>query len=146
MNVYKIKILKISGGLNESAEALPKSVIYKSKTAFNEREVFNKAAKYVRNKYGVVLEAADISPVEDYDYRDNKHVAYWTAPLNDKKIKHVISVLVDLEGCTELDAVMNELVDQYGPDVDSLDMEERISKCAYQMVHNGEIDKWAWMG
>lgn len=148
MNVYRIKILKISGSsiLNESTDALAKCIIYKSKANLTEREVFNKAAKYVRNKYGVVLEAADISPVEDYDYRDNKHVAYWTAPLNDKKIKHVISVLVDLEGCTELDAVMNELVDQYGPDVDSLDMEERISKCAYQMVHNGEIDKWAWMG
>ena len=60
MYTYKIKIMKISGRLNESAEELPKVFSYKSKQKLNERAVFNKALKYIRSKYGVVLEMADI--------------------------------------------------------------------------------------
>lgn len=150
MNVYRIKILKISGSsiLNESTDTLAKCIIYKSKANLTEKEVFNKAAKYIHNKYGVVLEAADISSAEYY--RDKNHVPYWAAealnPLDDKKIKYVISVLIDVNGSTDLEDVMSELIDQYGPEVDSLDMEEKVSKCAYQMVRKGEIEPWAWMG
>ena len=60
MYTYKIKIMKISGRLNESAEELPKVFSYKSKQKLNEHDVFNKALKYIRSKYGVVLEMADI--------------------------------------------------------------------------------------
>lgn len=60
MYEYKIKIMKISGYLNESADELPKVLTYKSKQKLNERAVFNKALKYIRSKYGVVLEMADI--------------------------------------------------------------------------------------
>lgn len=61
MYTYKIKIMKISGRLNESVGELPKVLSYKSKQKLNERDVFNKASKYIRSKYGVVLEMADIT-------------------------------------------------------------------------------------
>lgn len=60
MYEYKIKIMKISGYLNESADELPKVLNYKSKQKLNEHDVFNKALKYIHSKYGVVLEMADI--------------------------------------------------------------------------------------
>lgn len=64
MYEYKIKIMKISGRLNESADELPKVLSYKSKQKLNERAIFNKTLKYIRSKYGVVLEMADIENVD----------------------------------------------------------------------------------
>lgn len=71
MYTYKIKIMKISGRLNESAGELPKVLSYKSKQKLNERAVFNKALKYIRSKYGVVLEMAAVKDIaEDCWYEE----------------------------------------------------------------------------
>ena len=60
MYTYKIKIMKTSGFMNESARNMPRVLTYKSSVKLNERAVFNKALKHIRSKYGVVLEMADI--------------------------------------------------------------------------------------
>lgn len=60
MYKYTIKIKKVSGRLNESV--LPsKSIVVKSKTKKSDKQIFAEASEYFKNKYGLVIEMADIS-------------------------------------------------------------------------------------
>ena len=60
MYKYNVQIKKISGRLNESV--LPnKNLTVKSKTELNEESVFNRAAKYLVENYGLELESADVT-------------------------------------------------------------------------------------
>ena len=59
---YKVQIKKVSGRLNESV--LPsKSLVVKSKTEKTDKEVFAEASKFFKEKYGLVIESADVSSV-----------------------------------------------------------------------------------
>lgn len=60
MYKYNVKIQKVSGRLNESV--LPsKNLVVKSKTKKTDKQVFAEASKYFKNKYGLVIESADVS-------------------------------------------------------------------------------------
>ena len=60
MYKYSVQIKKISGRLNESV--LPnKNLTVKSKTELSEKAVFNRAAKYLMENYGLELESADVA-------------------------------------------------------------------------------------
>lgn len=57
---YNVKIQKVSGSLNESV--LPnKNLVIKSKTAKSNEQLFAEASEYYKNKYGLVIESADVS-------------------------------------------------------------------------------------
>lgn len=57
---YNVKIQKVSGRLNESV--LPsKSLVVKSETKKTDKEVFAEASKFFKNKYGLVIESAEIT-------------------------------------------------------------------------------------
>lgn len=57
---YNVKIQKVSGSLNESA--MPsKNLVVKSKTKKTDKEVFAEASKFFKNKYGLVIESAEIT-------------------------------------------------------------------------------------
>ena len=59
---YNVKIQKVSGSLNESA--MPsKNLVVKSKTKKTDKEVFAEASKFFKNKYGLIIESADVSSV-----------------------------------------------------------------------------------
>lgn len=64
MYSYKIHIKKVSGKLNES-KTPKKTLVIKSKKVKNGQEVFNEAAKYLKEKYGLVLESADVGGAHD---------------------------------------------------------------------------------
>lgn len=64
MYSYKIRIKKVSGKLNES-KTPKKTLVIKSKTVKNGQEVFNEAAEYLKKKYGLVLESADVDGAHD---------------------------------------------------------------------------------
>lgn len=56
---YRIQIKRVSGRLNESA--IPnKNLVYKSKRQISEKKVFVEASKYFKEKYGLVIESAEI--------------------------------------------------------------------------------------
>ena len=60
MYKYNVKIQKVSGRLNESV--LPsKNLVVKSKTKKTDKQVFSEASKYFKNKYGLVIESADVT-------------------------------------------------------------------------------------
>lgn len=60
MYKYKVQVKKVSGRLNESV--LPsKSLVVKSKTRKTDRQVFAEASKYYKEKYGLVIESADVT-------------------------------------------------------------------------------------
>lgn len=60
MYKYNVQILKVSGRLNESV--LPsKNLVVKSKTKKTDKKVFAEASKFYKEKYGLVIESADIS-------------------------------------------------------------------------------------
>ena len=62
MYKYNVQIKKVSGRLNESV--LPsKNLVVKSKTEKSDKEVFAEASKFFKNKYGLVIESADVSSV-----------------------------------------------------------------------------------
>ena len=57
---YNVKVQKVSGSLNESV--LPsKSLVIKSKTEKTDEQVFAEASKYYKEKYGLVIESADVT-------------------------------------------------------------------------------------
>lgn len=57
---YNVKIQKVSGSLNESI--LPnKNLVVKSKTQKTDKQVFAEASKYYKEKYGLVIESADVT-------------------------------------------------------------------------------------
>ena len=60
MYKYKVQVKKVSGRLNESV--LPsKSLVVKSKTKKNDKEVFAEASKYYKEKYGLVIESLEVT-------------------------------------------------------------------------------------
>lgn len=60
MYKYSVKIRKVSGRLNESY--LPsKYLVIKSKTEKSDKQVFAEASKYIKEKYGLVIESAEVS-------------------------------------------------------------------------------------
>ena len=59
MYKYNVKIQKVSGRLNESV--LPsKNLIVKTKTKKSKSAVLAEASKFFMNKYGLVIESADV--------------------------------------------------------------------------------------
>lgn len=64
MYSYKIRIKKVSGKLNES-KTPKKTLVIKSKKVKNGQEVFNEAAEYLKKKYDLVLESADVDGAHD---------------------------------------------------------------------------------
>lgn len=57
---YNVKIQKVSGSLNESV--LPsKILVVKSKKEKTDKEVFTEASKFYKEKYGLVIESAEVS-------------------------------------------------------------------------------------
>lgn len=59
MYKYSVQIKKVSGRLNESV--LPsKSLVVKSKKEKTDKEVFAEASKFFKEKYGLVIESAEI--------------------------------------------------------------------------------------
>lgn len=66
MYKYNVKIRKVSGRLNESV--LPsKSLVVKSKTRKTDKQVFAEASKYYKKKYGLVIESADVTKLNESD-------------------------------------------------------------------------------
>lgn len=56
---YNVQIQKVSGRLNESV--LPsKNLVVKSKSKKTDEEIFAEASKYFKDKYGLVIESAEI--------------------------------------------------------------------------------------
>lgn len=59
MYKYSVKIRKVSGRLNESH--LPsKNLVFKSKTEKTDKQVFAEASKYIKEKYGLEIESAEV--------------------------------------------------------------------------------------
>ena len=63
MYKYNVKIQKVSGSLNESSMPT-KNLVVKSKTEKSDKEVFAEASKYYKEKYGLVIESADVQQFE----------------------------------------------------------------------------------
>ena len=59
MYKYSVKILKVSGRLNESV--LPKkNLVVKSKRKKSDEQIFDKVSKYINEKYGLEVDSAEI--------------------------------------------------------------------------------------
>lgn len=59
MYKYKVQIKRVSGRLNESV--LPdKVIIIESQTRMTDKQAFNEASNYLKSKFGLVLEMADV--------------------------------------------------------------------------------------
>ena len=70
MYKYNVKIQKVSGSLNESV--LPnKNLVIKSKTEKTDEQVFAEASKYYKEKYGLVIESADLENVSSEEQSAN---------------------------------------------------------------------------
>lgn len=75
MYKYSVSIKKVSGRLNESV--LPnKNLTIKSKSELNEEAVFNQAAKYLMEKYGLELESADVAPISEAAKPQQRAIGY----------------------------------------------------------------------
>lgn len=67
---YNVKIQKVSGSLNESV--LPtKNLVIKSKTEKSNEQLFAEASEYYKNKYGLVIESADLENVSSEEQSAN---------------------------------------------------------------------------
>lgn len=59
MYKYSVQIKKVRGKINES-KSPKKNLVIKSKKALTENAVFEKASSYLKKKYNLVLESADV--------------------------------------------------------------------------------------
>lgn len=76
MNKYRVQVKKVSGSLNESV--LPnKNLIIKSKTKKSNEQVFAEASEYYKNKYGLVIESADIMNYNSFNHALELYNKYW---------------------------------------------------------------------
>lgn len=67
---YNVKIQKVSGSLNESV--LPnKNLVIKSKTEKSNEQLFAEASNYYKEKYGLVIESADLENVSSEEQSAN---------------------------------------------------------------------------
>ena len=65
MYKYNVQVQKVSGSLNEGV--LPnKTIVVKSKTEKSDEEVFAEASKYYKEKYGLVIESANVTTRKPY--------------------------------------------------------------------------------
>lgn len=74
MYKYKVQIKRVSGRLNESV--LPdKVIIIESQTRMTDRQAFNEASNYLKSKFGLVLEMADVKSQDGLmlDYVGMRH-------------------------------------------------------------------------
>lgn len=74
MYKYKVQIKRVSGRLNESY--LPsKNLVIESKTKKSDKQVFAQASRYLKSKYGLVLEMADVKSQDGLmlDYVGMRH-------------------------------------------------------------------------
>lgn len=78
--------MKLNGFLKESVSNVPKVLTYKSANKLNEHAVFNKAVSYIRNKYGVILEMADI---------EDDNTSQYDQKLLDKIARRAIKAVYD---------------------------------------------------
>lgn len=62
---YNVQIQKVSGSLNESSMPT-KNLVVKSKTKKTDKEVFAEASNYYKEKYGLVIESADVTTRPHY--------------------------------------------------------------------------------
>ena len=70
MYKYKVQVKKVSGSLNESV--LPnKNLVIKSKTEKSNEQLFAEASEYYKNKYGLVIESADLENVSSEEQSAN---------------------------------------------------------------------------
>ena len=87
---YSVKIQKVSGSLNESV--LPtNSLVVKSKTKKSNKQVFAEASKYYKEKYGLVIESADVNLVESFGAESeeaNKAISFLKEWQNTTLIKY----------------------------------------------------------
>ena len=78
MYKYRINIKKVSGRLNESV--LPsKNLVVKSKEQKTDEQVFEEASKFYKEKYGLVIESADVKIIESFggdNDKANKAISY----------------------------------------------------------------------
>lgn len=75
---YRVQVKKVSGTLNESV--LPnKNLVIKSKTEKSNEQLFAEASEYYKNKYGLVIESADVDTDTDTDEYDMMLVDYDSA-------------------------------------------------------------------
>ena len=70
---YNITIQKVSGVLTESA--IPKkSLVVKSKKVLSEQKAFDSASEYLKEKYNLVLESAEVQSPIVYNMVDGEQI------------------------------------------------------------------------
>ena len=87
---YKVQVKKVSGRLNESV--LPsKILVVKSKTEKSDKEVFEEASKYYKEKYGLVIESGNVSQVS----QNKMYARFLTNPIaiTEEGLKNMIPFL-----------------------------------------------------
>ena len=132
MYKYNVQVKKVSGRLNESV--LPnKSLVVKSKTEKSDKEVFAEASKYYKEKYGLVIESADVVTDEydmmlvDYDSVYNDAIRF--VKKNSKKL----SRMSELNG---IQMIFSAICEKNGVKSDELD------DAAFETIRDAAADAW----
>ena len=136
MYKYKVQIKKVSGRLNESS--IPsKNLVVKSKTEKSDKEVFAEASKYYKEKYGLVIESADVVTDEydmmlvDYDSVYNDAIRF--VKKNSKKL----SRMSELNG---IQMIFSAICEKNGVNSEELDDD------AFETIRDAATDAWDTIG
>ena len=132
MYKYKVQVKKVSGRLNESS--IPsKNLVVKSKTEKTDKEVFAEASKYYKEKYGLVIESADVV-TDDYDmmfvdYDSVYDDAIRFVKKNSKKLKR----MSELSG---IQMIFSAICEKNGVKSEELD------DAAFETIRDAAADAW----
>ena len=132
MYKYNVQVKKVSGSLNESV--LPnKNLVIKSKTEKSNKEVFTEASEYYKNKYGLVIESADVD-TDEYDMMlvDYDSV-YGDAIIFVKKNSKKLSRMTELNG---IQMIFSAICEKNGVKPDELD------EASFETIRDAATDAW----
>lgn len=161
---YNVKIQKVSGSLNESV--LPsKSLVVKSKTKKTDKQIFAEASKYFKNKYGLVIESADVqfsekqptAPIKPqqlikmgispyYAEAIAQYMRLNDVPLeNAKRVEEETYSYDNIWEMIEGEGIFDTLNDWYGwsDDYGIYDVESLRNECMYGELDENEVEKIA---
>lgn len=129
---YNVQIKKVSGRLNESV--LPsKSLVVKSKIEKSDKEVFAEASKYYKNKYGLVIESANVV-ADEYDMMLVDYDSVYADAIRFvKKNSKKLSRMTELNG---IEMIFSAICEKNGLKPEELD------DAAFETIRDASTDAW----
>ena len=110
MHYYKIKIMKTSGYLNESAGKAPKVLYVESKEALSERQALIRASKKYKGMYGAEIRIADVEQISEGVWDAVKGIGSGIVGAGKQAVNNVKNAYVNNRNASRINSIIKNVV------------------------------------